>query len=88
MPKMTSATGSTALRHAAATSPPRPLPQLPPCRVAIIGSGPSAFYAADSLLKRANLSVEVDMYDRLPTPFGLVRSGVRSEEHTSELQSL
>lgn len=47
-----------------------------PLRVAIIGSGPSAFYAADSLLKRANLSVEVDMYDRLPTPFGLVRGGV------------
>ena len=45
-------------------------------RVAIIGSGPSAFYAADSLLKRTNLSVEVDMYDRLPTPFGLVRGGV------------
>lgn len=47
-----------------------------PLRVAIIGSGPSAFYAADSLLKRANLSVNVDMYDRLPTPFGLVRGGV------------
>ncbi|MCB9134254.1 MAG: FAD-dependent oxidoreductase [Anaerolineales bacterium] len=47
-----------------------------PLRVAIIGSGPSAFYAADSLLKRANLAVEVDMYDRLPTPFGLVRGGV------------
>ncbi|GAB4581799.1 MAG: FAD-dependent oxidoreductase [Anaerolineales bacterium] len=47
-----------------------------PLRVAIIGSGPSAFYAADSLLKRANLSVEVDMFDRLPTPFGLVRGGV------------
>ena len=47
-----------------------------PLRVAVIGSGPSAFYAADSLLKRANLSVEVDMYDRLPTPFGLVRGGV------------
>ncbi|NUM47418.1 MAG: FAD-dependent oxidoreductase, partial [Anaerolineales bacterium] len=47
-----------------------------PLRVAIIGSGPSAFYAADSLLKRANLAVAVDMYDRLPTPFGLVRGGV------------
>ncbi|HYF62855.1 MAG TPA: FAD-dependent oxidoreductase [Herpetosiphonaceae bacterium] len=47
-----------------------------PLRVAIIGSGPSAFYAADHLLKQAALVVEVDMFDRLPTPFGLVRGGV------------
>jgi len=47
-----------------------------PLRVAIIGSGPAAFYAADHFLKQANLNVEVDMYDRLPTPFGLVRGGV------------
>ena len=47
-----------------------------PLRVAIIGSGPAGFYAADHLLKRKNLVVEVDMYDRLPTPFGLVRHGV------------
>ena len=47
-----------------------------PLRVAIIGSGPSAFYAADHLLKQSDLVVEVDMFDRLPTPFGLVRGGV------------
>lgn len=48
-----------------------------PLRVAIIGSGPSGFYAADALLKNKNdLIVEVDMYDRLPTPHGLVRGGV------------
>jgi len=46
-----------------------------PLRVAIIGSGPSGFYAADHLLK-SSLSVKVDMFDRLPTPFGLVRGGV------------
>ncbi len=45
-------------------------------RVAIIGSGPSAFYAADQLLKQSNWTVEVDMFERLPTPFGLVRGGV------------
>ncbi|HLF00708.1 MAG TPA: FAD-dependent oxidoreductase, partial [Anaerolineales bacterium] len=45
-------------------------------RVAIVGSGPAAFYAADHLLKRPGLAVEVDMFDRLPTPFGLVRGGV------------
>lgn len=46
-----------------------------PFRVAIVGSGPSGFYAAEPLLT-ANRNVEVDMYDRLPTPFGLVRYGV------------
>jgi ferredoxin/flavodoxin---NADP+ reductase len=47
-----------------------------PLRVAIVGSGPAGFYAAELLMKRAELSVEVDMFDRLPTPFGLVRAGV------------
>lgn len=49
--------------------------ELNPLRVAIIGSGPAGFYAAEHLLKQ-ELVVEVDMYDRLPTPFGLVRGGV------------
>ena len=47
-----------------------------PLRVAIIGSGPAAFYAAEHLLKQPDLVVEIDMFDRLPTPFGLVRYGV------------
>src|SRR5687768_7305629 len=47
-----------------------------PLRVAIIGSGPAAFYAADHLLKQSQHVIEVDMFDRLPTPFGLVRGGV------------
>ena len=47
-----------------------------PLRVAIIGAGPSAFYAAEHLLKQEGLQVEVDMFDRLPTPYGLVRAGV------------
>jgi ferredoxin--NADP+ reductase len=42
-------------------------------RVAIIGAGPAGFYAADQLLK---VGFEVDLYDMLPTPFGLVRAGV------------
>ncbi len=46
-----------------------------PLRVAIIGSGPSAFYAADSLEKQT-LVIQIDMFERLPTPFGLVRGGV------------
>ncbi len=37
---------------------------------------PAGFYAAEHLLKRDDVAVEVDMFDRLPTPFGLVRAGV------------
>ncbi len=44
-------------------------------RVAVVGSGPAAFYAAGHLLD-AERSVEVDMIERLPTPWGLVRLGV------------
>lgn len=47
-----------------------------PLRVAIIGAGPAGFYAADHLLKQKNLNIQVDLFDRLPTPFGLVRGGV------------
>jgi ferredoxin--NADP+ reductase len=47
-----------------------------PLRVAIIGSGPSGFYTVSNLLKQSDLVVEMDMFDRLPTPFGLVRGGV------------
>jgi ferredoxin/flavodoxin---NADP+ reductase len=47
-----------------------------PLRVAIVGSGPAGFYAADHLLRQEELAVEVDVFDRLPTPFGLVRAGV------------
>lgn len=43
--------------------------------VAIVGSGPSGFYAAEALL-RSDIPVRVDMFERLPTPYGLVRSGV------------
>jgi len=46
-----------------------------PLRVAIIGTGPSGFYAAEHLLK-LHPGVEIDLFDRLPTPFGLVRGGV------------
>ncbi len=45
-------------------------------RVAIIGSGPAGFYAAEALLKRTDTVVHVDLFDRLPTPYGLVRGGV------------
>ncbi len=46
-----------------------------PFRVAIVGSGPSGFYAAEALIK-SDIVVKVDMLERLPSPYGLVRSGV------------
>lgn len=47
-----------------------------PLRVAVVGSGPSGFYAAEALLKQKDVALSVDMFDRLPTPYGLVRGGV------------
>ncbi|MEZ5075944.1 MAG: FAD-dependent oxidoreductase [Solirubrobacterales bacterium] len=47
-----------------------------PLRVAIVGAGPSGFYAAEHILKDGDLHAQVDLFDRLPTPFGLVRGGV------------
>jgi ferredoxin/flavodoxin---NADP+ reductase len=46
-----------------------------PIRVAVVGSGPAAFYAAGALLA-TDPPAEVDMIERLPTPWGLVRMGV------------
>jgi ferredoxin/flavodoxin---NADP+ reductase len=47
-----------------------------PLRIAVIGSGPAGFYAAGQLLSSADPVVEVDLFDRLATPWGLVRFGV------------
>lgn len=52
-----------------------PMPRSSPLRVAIIGAGPAGFYAAEHLLKQDE-SASVDLFDRLPTPYGLVRAGV------------
>ena len=46
-----------------------------PLKVAVVGSGPSGFYAAEALLQ-SRLTVEVDIIERLPVPYGLVRFGV------------
>ncbi len=53
-----------------------------PLRVAIIGAGPAGFYAAEALLKQANLNLSIDFFNRFPTPFGLVREGV-APDHQS-----
>ncbi len=53
-----------------------------PVRVAVVGSGPSGMYAADALTAQDDVPVSVDIIDRLPTPFGLVRYGV-APDHLS-----
>jgi ferredoxin--NADP+ reductase len=52
-------------------------------RVAIVGSGPSGFYTADALL-RADADCEIDILDRLPTPFGLIRGGVAPDHQKTK----
>lgn len=51
-------------------------------RVAIVGSGPAGIYTAEALIKQCPDPVEVDVLERLPTPYGLVRYGV-APDHTS-----
>jgi ferredoxin--NADP+ reductase len=53
-----------------------------PLRIAIIGAGPAGFYAAEALLKKSDLNLTIDFFNRFPTPFGLVRDGV-SPDHQS-----
>jgi ferredoxin/flavodoxin---NADP+ reductase len=51
-------------------------PNHAPLRIAVIGSGPAGFYTAGHLLADSSERFDVDVYERLPTPWGLVRSGV------------
>jgi len=53
-----------------------------PLTVAIVGSGPAAMYAADELLTQHG--VRVNVFERLPTPYGLVRAGVAPDHQTTE----
>lgn len=56
-------------------------------RVAVVGAGPAACYAADALI--AVDGVEVDLFERLPTPFGLIRAGVAPDhQHTKSVVDL
>ncbi len=53
-----------------------------PLRVAIVGAGPAAYFTAGALFKRKELAARADMFNRLPTPYGLVRDGV-APDHQS-----
>jgi len=54
-----------------------------PWRVAVVGSGPAGFYAADALMRNDD-ACHVDIFDALATPFGLVRSGVAPDHHDTK----
>ncbi len=56
-------------------------------KVAIVGSGPAGCYVAERLGKKAKGAVEIDVFDRLPTPFGLVRSGVAPDHQSIKMSS-
>ena len=51
--------------------------------VAIVGSGPAGFYTADALLK-ADSACRIDIIDRLPTPYGLIRFGVAPDHEKTK----
>lgn len=58
-----------------------------PVRVAVVGAGPAGLYTADELLRHPE--VAVDVFDRLPTPYGLLRAGVAPDhQHTKQAASL
>jgi ferredoxin--NADP+ reductase len=57
------------------------MPEAERLKIAVVGSGPAGFYAADALL-RAAPPAQVDLFERLPVPFGLVRYGV-APDHQS-----
>ncbi len=55
-----------------------------PLRIAVFGAGPSGFFAAEELLKVPGRAVTVDLFDRLPTPYGLVRGGVAPDHQNTK----
>ncbi|WP_141015077.1 FAD-dependent oxidoreductase [Nocardioides sambongensis] len=72
-------------RHPVAVVPPqRRTRAAGPYRVAVVGAGPAGLYTADELLKHPEVE-GVDVYDRLRTPYGLVRHGV-APDHTATKQ--
>ena len=53
-----------------------------PLRIAIVGAGPAGLYAAEALLNKGDIVLTIDVFNRFPTPFGLVRDGV-APDHQS-----
>ena len=53
-------------------------------KVAVIGSGPAGYYVAEGLIEQSGAGVEVDIVDRLPVPYGLVRAGVAPDHQSTK----
>jgi ferredoxin/flavodoxin---NADP+ reductase len=53
-------------------------------RIAVFGAGPAGFFAAEELLKQPGRAITVDVFDRLPTPYGLVRGGVAPDHQNTK----
>jgi ferredoxin--NADP+ reductase len=53
-----------------------------PLRIAVVGAGPAGLYATESLLRGRDTFLTIDVFNRFPTPFGLVRDGV-APDHQS-----
>ena len=53
-------------------------------RIAVFGAGPAGFFATEELLKQSGRAVTVDLFDRLPTPYGLVRGGVAPDHQSTK----
>jgi ferredoxin/flavodoxin---NADP+ reductase len=78
--------------YASALDAPTPRPEIPlairtladSLRVAIVGAGPAGLFAAEHLLTQPGVKVEVDVYDRLPTPWGLIRAGVAPDHQETK----
>uniref|UniRef100_A0A0E0JYF7 NADPH:adrenodoxin oxidoreductase, mitochondrial n=1 Tax=Oryza punctata TaxID=4537 RepID=A0A0E0JYF7_ORYPU len=71
--------GFSSSSSAAAATPSRE-----PLHVCVVGSGPAGFYTAEKMLK-GHQGAQVDIIDRLPTPFGLVRSGVAPDHPETKI---
>ena len=54
-------------------------------RVAVVGSGPAGMYAIQHLLEQSLFDVDIDLFERLPTPWGLVRAGVAPDHPEKKL---
>lgn len=75
------------VQHPLVVAYPTPDPAHPPVesgslRVAIVGTGPAALYAATDLLRVGG--VEINLFDRLPTPYGLIRAGVAPDHQRTK----
>src|SRR4051812_403540 len=73
-----------ALQHFSCARPAAPLNGT---RVAIVGSGPAGLYTADELLRSTTPPVRIDVFERSPLPFGLVRYGVAPDHPEVKLVS-